>query len=64
MCGEHTGNRTTYGHSLVVDPWGEVLADGGEAPGIVYADLDSALIERVRGMLPCLEHDREFHAPA
>jgi len=64
MCGEHPGNRTSYGHSLVVDPWGEVLADGGDAPGIVYAEVDPARIERVRGMLPCLEHDREFHAPA
>jgi predicted amidohydrolase len=60
MCGEHPGNRTTYGHSLVVSPWGEVLADGGEAPGIVYADVDPSQVARVRGMLPCLEHDRDF----
>ena len=60
MCGEHPGNRTTYGHSLVVDPWGEVLADGGESPGIVYADIDPAQVAKVRGMLPCLEHDRAF----
>jgi predicted amidohydrolase len=64
MCGEHPGNRTTYGHSLVVDPWGEVLADGGEAPGIVYADVDPARVDKVRGMLPCLEHDRPFAAPS
>ena len=63
MCGEHPGDRTTYGHSLVVDPWGEVLADGGEAPGIVYADIDPAAVARVRAMLPCLDHDREFRAP-
>jgi predicted amidohydrolase len=63
MCGEHPGNRTTYGHSLVVDPWGEVLADGGDAPGVVYADVDPGHVERVRGMLPCLEHDREFALP-
>jgi len=63
MCGEHPGNRTSYGHSLVVDPWGEVLADGGEAPGIVYADIDPGEIDRVRGMLPCLEHDRDFCLP-
>ena len=63
MCGEHPGNRTTYGHSLVVDPWGEVLADGGEAPGIVYADIDPSAVARVRAMLPCLDHDREFRAP-
>ena len=63
MCGEHPGNRTTYGHSLVVDPWGEVLADGGEAPGVVFADVDQARIAKVRNMLPCLTHDREFTAP-
>ena len=60
MCGEHPGNRRTYGHSLVVDPWGEVLADGGEAPGIVYADIDPDHVAKVRGMLPSLEHDRAF----
>jgi predicted amidohydrolase len=63
MCGEHPGNRTTYGHSLVVDPWGEVLADGGEAPGIVYADVDPTQVTRVRAMLPCLDHDRDFRSP-
>ena len=60
MCGEHPGNRQTYGHTLIVDPWGEVLADGGEAPGIVYADIDLAAVDRVRAMLPSLEHDRPF----
>jgi predicted amidohydrolase len=60
MCGEHPGNRTTYGHSLIVDPWGDVLADGGDQPGIVYADVDPGRVDRVRTMLPCLEHDREF----
>ena len=60
MCGEHPGNRTTYGHSLIVDPWGDVLADGGDEPGIVYADVDPARVDHVRSMLPCLEHDREF----
>ena len=64
MCGEHPGNRTTYGHSLVVDPWGEVLADGGEAPGIVYADIDPGRVQKVRGMLPCLDHDRLFSSPS
>jgi predicted amidohydrolase len=64
LCGDHPGKRMTYGHSLVVDPWGEVLADGGEAPGIVYADLDLAQVEKVRGMLPSLAHDRLFAPPA
>ena len=63
MCGEHPGNRATYGHSLIVDPWGAVLADGGEDPGIVYADIDPLAVERVRSMLPCLTHDRAFVGP-
>lgn len=64
MCGEHPGNRSTYGHTLVVDPWGDVLADGGEAPGIVYADIDPARVRKVRGMIPSLQHDRPYSAPA
>jgi predicted amidohydrolase len=60
MCGDHPGNRQTYGHTLVVDPWGEVLTDGGEAPGIVYADIDPAAVARARGMIPSIEHDRPF----
>jgi len=60
MCGEHAGNRETYGHSLIIDPWGEVLADGGEEPGIVYADIDPARVAKIRGMMPSLEHDRPY----
>ena len=63
LCGDHPGKRMTYGHSLVIDPWGEVLADGGEAPGVVYADLDLAQVDKVRGMLPSLAHDRPFAPP-
>ena len=64
MCGDHPGKRMTFGHSLVVDPWGEVLADGGEAPGVVYADLDLSRVEATRAMLPSLAHDRPFAPPA
>ncbi len=60
MCGEHPGNRQTYGHALIVDPWGEVLADGGEEPGIVYAEIDPARVVKIRGMMPSLEHDRSY----
>jgi predicted amidohydrolase len=63
MCGEHPGNRATYGHSLVVDPWGRIVADAGEAPGIVYADVDPARVDKVRAMLPCLQHDVTFVGP-
>jgi predicted amidohydrolase len=60
MCGDHPGNRQTYGHSLVIDPWGEIIAEGGESPEIVYADIDPARVAKVRGMIPSLEHDRPF----
>jgi predicted amidohydrolase len=54
----------TYGHTLVVDPWGEVIAEGGEAPSVVYADLDLARVAAVRSLLPSLAHDRPFAPPA
>ena len=46
QCGEHPGKRLTYGHSLIVDPWGAVLADAGEAPGFVVAEIDVAKSNR------------------
>ena len=63
QCGTHPGQRTTFGHSLVVDPWGEVLADGGEEPGIVSARIDPAKVAAARAMIPALRHDRPFAGP-
>ena len=64
QCGEHAEGRRTYGHSLVVAPWGEILADGGEAPGVVVAEVDTAKIAESRRMVPSLGHDRRFETPA
>ena len=64
QCGEHPGKRLTYGHSLIVDPWGAVLADGGEAPGFVIAEIDPAKIEAARRAIPSLNHDRDFATPS
>lgn len=62
--GRHADGRTTYGHSLVVDPWGKVLLDmGGEAPGLGYADIDLALVEEVRAQLPAIWHRRPIPPP-
>jgi predicted amidohydrolase len=58
--GTHDEGRRTYGHSLVVAPWGEVLADGGEEVGVITARLDLAKVEEARGMVPSLRHDRPF----
>ena len=62
--GEHAERRRTYGHSLIVDPWGEVLADAGEGIGVISAQIDRARIAEVRGMVPSLGHDRPFTTTA
>ncbi len=62
--GEHAERRRTYGHSLIVDPWGEVLADAGDGIEIVSAPVDPARIAECRGMVPSLGHDRPFAMPA
>ena len=64
--GTHMGsNRKTYGHSIAIAPWGEVLADaGGEKAGFVIAEVDPAKVEEARRMVPSLQHDRKYAAPA
>jgi predicted amidohydrolase len=61
--GEHAEGRRTYGHSLIVDPWGEVLGDAGEGVGIVSARIDLAAIAKARRMVPSLQHDRVVSKP-
>ena len=61
--GEHTGGRRSYGHSVIVDPWGEVLADAGEGAGAISARIEMARIAEVRRMVPSLKHDRQFSHP-
>jgi deaminated glutathione amidase len=63
QCGTHAEGRKTYGHSLIVAPWGEVLADAGSAPGIILAEIDTARIQAARGMVPALRHDKTFTPP-
>jgi len=62
--GRHEDGRTTYGHSLVVDPWGRVLLDmGGEEPGLGFADLEPGAVEEVRARLPAIWHRRPIPPP-
>lgn len=58
--GVHENGRATYGHSLVVSPWGEVLAEAGEEPGVIFADIDLAASDAARARIPSLKHGREF----
>ena len=60
MTGQHSPARATYGHSLVVSPWGEVLADGGTGEGVTFATIDLKLVQEARAKIPALSHDREF----
>jgi predicted amidohydrolase len=61
--GTHLNGRKTYGHSLIVDPWGTVLAEAGTEPGVIFADIDPVQSEAVRAKLPSLKHDRDFAVP-
>ncbi|WP_054006788.1 carbon-nitrogen hydrolase family protein [Cypionkella psychrotolerans] len=55
--------RNTYGHSLAIAPWGEVLADAGTEPGVTFVDLDLDAVTKARARVPSLSHDREFTGP-
>jgi predicted amidohydrolase len=63
--GKHENGRETFGHSLIVDPWGRILAEGGTEPGIVLAKIDPTEISTARGRIPSLQHGRRFeiHEP-
>ena len=56
--GQHADGRITYGHSLVVDPWGDVLLDMGEAPGVALVEIELKRLAEVRGQIPVLRHRR------
>lgn len=58
QCGQHADGRQTYGHSLVIDPWGEVLLDMGQDIGLGFVDIDLERIKEVRSQLPILDHRR------
>jgi predicted amidohydrolase len=61
--GKHETGRETYGHALIVAPWGEVLGDAGEHPGFVMAEIDTDRVAEARGQIPCLMHDRAYDGP-
>jgi predicted amidohydrolase len=58
--GTHEDGRETFGHSIIVDPWGRVLAEAGDEPGIVLAEIDTALVADARARIPTLKHGRPF----
>jgi predicted amidohydrolase len=60
QCGSHPNGRRTFGHSLIVSPWGEILAEAEDEPGIILADIDPARSAAARAQIPSLCHDRAF----
>jgi deaminated glutathione amidase len=58
--GRHQNGRETFGHSLVIDPWGRILAEGGTEPGVLIAEIDPAAVAAARGKVPSLLHGRRF----
>ena len=65
QCGTHVGERKTYGHSLVVGPWGEVLSDAGpDEVGVTFAEIDSDQVAEARSRIPSLQHDVAYSGSA
>jgi predicted amidohydrolase len=60
QAGKHENGRETFGHSLVVDPWGRIVAEGGTEPGVVMAEIDPAEVAKARSRVPSLQHGRRF----
>jgi len=60
QCGHHADKRYSFGHSLIIDPWGEILADGGAEPGVIYADIDLDRVQQARDRIPALRNERSF----
>ncbi len=58
QCGDHYPGRSSYGHSLIIDPWGRVMAEAGDEPGVIMATLDLTEVERFRAAIPSLAADR------
>lgn len=60
QCGIHAEGRRTFGHSLIVDPWGTIVAEAGDGVGIITAEIDPLAVAEARRRIPALDHDRPF----
>jgi len=64
QCGDHPGNRSTFGHSVIISPWGEVLSEAGDEPTCIVAEIDLNLVAETRRKIPVLEHARIINKPS
>ena len=63
QAGHHEDGRDTYGHSMIIDPWGKILAEAGNAPGVILAEIDPAFAATTRQAIPALANQRDFALP-
>ncbi len=64
QCGTHPGDKRTYGHSMIINPWGEIIAEASEdTPEVIIASLDMQEVSRIRTNMPTLKHDRAYMPP-
>lgn len=61
--GEIPGGGESYGHSLIIDPWGQIIADGGSQPGVIFAEIDLDFVLQTRAKIPSLSNDRNIEGP-
>ena len=61
QCGKHPGNRKTFGHSLIVDPWGKIIAEAKNGVGYILANIDTRLVVKARSMIPSLQKNAKFN---
>jgi len=61
QCGKHSGNRETFGHSLIVDPWGKIIAEAKNDIGYILANIDTSLVTKARSIIPSLRKDVKFN---
>ena len=58
QCGQHSVDRASYGHSMIIDPWGRILTEAGDAPTVIDAECDLSELQRIRSAIPALRHRR------
>ena len=61
LCGDHGHGKESFGHSVIIDPWGEILADGGTDIGIITAKIDMTIVTEARQRVPAISHDKTFN---
>jgi deaminated glutathione amidase len=63
QCGIHPGEKQTFGHSLIINPWGEIIAEAADEPCVISAEIDMAMVTKIRTQLPTLLHDKAYLPP-